>query len=65
MEDGHNLLRQTGTHKYSQHSLTVKDAKKSDTGNYICNIIDHSNNQARNSYRMIIMGKAFEKLSLN
>ncbi|KAL9923895.1 PDGF- and VEGF-receptor related isoform 6-T8 [Glossina fuscipes fuscipes] len=65
MEDGHNLLRQTGTHKYSQHSLTVKDAKKTDTGNYICNIIDHSNNQARNSYRMIIMEKGTSYINIS
>uniref|UniRef100_A0A1A9WWA6 Receptor protein-tyrosine kinase n=1 Tax=Glossina brevipalpis TaxID=37001 RepID=A0A1A9WWA6_9MUSC len=65
MEDGHHLLRQTGTHKYSQHSLTVKDAKKTDTGNYICNIIDHSNNQAHNSYRMIIMEKGSSYINIS
>uniref|UniRef100_A0A1B0GCK6 Ig-like domain-containing protein n=1 Tax=Glossina morsitans morsitans TaxID=37546 RepID=A0A1B0GCK6_GLOMM len=48
-----------------KHSLTVKDAKKSDTGNYICNIIDHSNNQARNSYRMIIMEKGTSYINIS
>lgn len=59
IEEDLDFTHQTATHNFRKHVLTVKDAQLTDSGNYECRIIDHSNNEAHNSYQMIIMGNHY------
>lgn len=42
-------------HNYYENILTVKNAQRNDTGQYLCDVTDHSGNSARAAYSMLVL----------